>query len=169
MNRLLITALMFLLVAGCGYRLSDETLHLPDDASVLFIEMFENRTLEPYLENILTTHFTRRLLLLPDIHLIEKTADADAIVSGIILGYNVESSAYNEQNIVTQYRATMTVEAEFRRQADGKILWRGNLIRFQTFPADLDLKRQDDLERIAQDILSARLAEELSARLTETF
>ena len=169
MNRLLITALSFILLAGCGYRLSDEALRLPDNISVLAIEMFENRTQEPYLENILTTRFTRRLLLLPDITLIENQEDAEAVVSGRIIRYNVESSAYDGQNLITQYRATMLVEAEFRRQADGKILWRGELIRFQTFPADTDLKRQDDLERIAQDILSTRLAEELSARLTETF
>lgn len=169
MNRLLITAMLLLSIAGCGYRLADEALHLPDNASILSIEMFENLTMEPYLENILTTHFTRRLLLLPDITLIENPVEAEAIVSGRILSYHVESSAFDGQNIVSQYRATMKVEAEFRRQSDGKVLWRGKLIRFQTFAADLDLKRQDDLERIAQDILSIRLAEDLSARLTETF
>ena len=132
MNRLLITALSFILLAGCGYRLSDEALRLPDNISVLAIEMFENRTQEPYLENILTTRFTRRLLLLPDITLIENQEDAEAVVSGRIIRYNVESSAYDGQNLITQYRATMLVEAEFRRQADGKILWRGELIRFQT-------------------------------------
>ena len=169
MKRLLLTLLSFLLISGCGYRLSNEALQLPDDTSILALEMFENRTLEPYLENILTTFVTRRLLLLPDITLIENPEDAEAVVSGRIIMYHVESSAYDGQNIVTQYRATMVVEAEFRRQEDGKIFWRGELIRFQTFPADTDLKRQDDLERIAQDILSTRLAEELSARLTETF
>ena len=169
MIRLVITTMLLLLITGCGYRLSDEALHLPDDVSILSIEMFENRTLEPYLDNILTTHFTRRLLLLPDITLLENPEEAEAIVSGRIISYFVASSAYDGQNIVSQYRATMQVEAEFIRQSDGKVLWRGKLIRFQTFSADQDLKRQDDLERIAQDILSSRLAEELPARLTETF
>lgn len=169
MNRLIITAMLLLLISGCGYRLSDETLHLPDNASTLTIEMFENLTMEPYLENILTTHFTRRLLLLPDITLVENPAEAEAIVRGKVIAYTVESSAYDSQNIVAQYRAIMQVEAEFIRQGDGKVLWRGKLVRFQTFSADLDLKRQDDLERITQDTLAVRLAEDLSARLTETF
>lgn len=169
MSRLLISAFLILIVAGCGYRLSGEALHLPGDAKVLTVEMFENRTMEPYLENILTANFTRRLLLFPEVTLIESSESADAVVSGRILEYSVESSAYDSQNIVVQYRAVMKVEAEFRRQSDGKVLWRGDLIRYQTFPADLDLKRQDDLERIAQDFLSIRLAEDLSARLTDTF
>ncbi len=169
MNRLLISTMLLFLIAGCGYRLSDSTLHLPDDVSTVAIEMFENRTMEPYLENVLTTHFTRRLLLLPNLTLVENPDEAEAIVRGKILTYNVESSAYDSQNIVAQYRVKMQVEAEFIRNGDGRVLWRGKIIRFQTFSADLDLKRQDDLERIAQDTLSIRLAEDLSARLTETF
>ena len=161
--------LILLLLTGCGYRLAGESLRLPDNASTLLIEMFENRTMEPYLENILTTHVTRRLLLFPELTLVENLDEAEAVISGKILSYNVEASAYDDQNVVTQYRATMKVEAEFRRKSDGRILWRANLIRFQHFSADPDLKRQDDLERIAQTQLSIRLSENLSSRLTDTF
>ena len=165
----LLLGLMLLLLTGCGYRLAGESLALPADVSNLRIEMFVNRTMEPYLENIVTTQVTRRLLLLPELTLVEKPENAEAIVSGKILLYSVEASAYDGQNIVTQYRATMTIETELRRRLDGKILWRGKLVRFQPFSADPDLKRQDDLERIAQNLLANRLAEDLSSRLTETF
>jgi outer membrane lipopolysaccharide assembly protein LptE/RlpB len=168
MKRFLLV-LILLLLTGCGYRLAGESLRLPDNASTLIIEMFENRTMEPYLENILTTHVTRRLLLFPELSLVENLDEAEAVVSGKILSYNVESSAYDDQNVVTQYRATMKIEAEFRRKSDGRILWRGTMIRFQHFFADPDLMRQDDLERIAQAQLSTRLAEDLSSRLTDTF
>ena len=169
MIRLFCSLLLVLLLFGCGYQLADQALKLPDNASILMIEMFENRTMQPYLENSITTQVTRRFLLLPDIDLVEDPLAAEAIVAGRVVGYNVESSAYDSLNQVTQYRATMRVEAEFRRSEDGRILWRGELIRYQTFSADPDLKRQDDLERAAQELLSIRLAEELSIKLTETF
>lgn len=168
MSRLL-SILVFLLVSGCGYHLGEESSKLPGDVSTLKIEMFENLTMQPYLENIMTTSVTRRLLLFPELNLVENLAQAEAVLSGKVLFYQVESSAYNENNIVTEYRATMKIEAELRRKSDGRILWRGDIIRFYPFSADLDLKRQDDLERIAQTLLATRLAEDLSSQLTETF
>jgi outer membrane lipopolysaccharide assembly protein LptE/RlpB len=161
--------LILILLTGCGYRLAGESLTLPADVSILNVEMFENRTMEPYLENIMTKQVTRRLLLIPELKLIENQEKADAVISGKIVSYSVASSAYDRQNQVTQYRVTMSVEANLRRLSDGKILWRGNVVRFQYFSADPDLKRQDDLERIAQSLLSGRLAEDISSRLTDTF
>jgi outer membrane lipopolysaccharide assembly protein LptE/RlpB len=168
MRRLLLV-LIVLFLTGCGYHLAGETQHLPGGLSVLQIVMFNNQTMEPYLENIVTTQVTRRLMLLPEIRLVENPQEADGVVSGKILSYHVEASAYDAENLMTQYRATMKLEVELRRNADGRILWRGILTRFQSFSADPDLKRQDDLERMAQDLLSIRLAEDLSSRLTETF
>jgi outer membrane lipopolysaccharide assembly protein LptE/RlpB len=165
----LLFVLILLLLSGCGYRLATESLRLPDNASTLSVEMFVNLTMEPYLENILTTQVIRRFLLFPEITLVEDQEKAEAIIHGTILSYDVEASAYDGLNVVTQYRATMKVEAEFRRRSNGRILWRGTLIRFQPFAANPDLKRQDDLERIAQNMLSTRIAEDLSSRLTETF
>ena len=169
MTRLICSLLLSLLVAGCGYALSDDTLKLPDGVARIYIKMFENRTLEPYLENVLTTHVTRRLQLLPDIELVEDAATADAVLSGRVIGYTVDSLAYDSQNLVVQYRATLRMEADLRRQSDGRILWRGEMIRYQSFSSDPDLQIQYDLERIAQELLAIRLAEELSLKLTQTF
>ncbi len=168
MSRLL-SVLVFLLISGCGYHLGGDSSKLPDDVSMLKIEMFENLTMEPYLENIITTNATRRLLLFPELILVEDPAQAEAVLSGKVLFYQVGPSAYNANNIVTEYRATIKITAELRRTSDGRILWRGDMIRFYPFSADLDLKRQDDLERIAQTLLAIRLAEDLSSQLTETF
>lgn len=169
MSRLLTAVLLLFLLTGCGYQLGGTVLNLPDNVSTVTIEMFDNKTMEPYLENILTTQVTRRLMLLPDIDLVENAVAAEAALSGVITDYRVESFAYDSQNRVALYRATMQVEAVFRRQSDGRILWRGDFIRFQTFSADPDLKRQADLERIAQETLSSRLSEDISFKLTETF
>jgi len=169
MTRLYGACLLLLLLAGCGYTLADDTLKLPDGVSKIYIEMFQNRTLEPYLENALTTHVTRRMQLLPDVELVENRQGADAIITGRIVGYGVDSLAFDSQNQVVQYRATMTVDVELRRQDDGRMLWRDKLIRYQTFSANPDLQLQYDLERIAQDLLAIRLAEDLSIKMTQTF
>jgi outer membrane lipopolysaccharide assembly protein LptE/RlpB len=164
---LLLVAL--LLVAGCGYHLPGRGNSLPSEVQSLYIELFSNRTAEPFLENRITERVIDRFARKRSLHLVEKRDIADAILSGMVSGYITSPISYDRNDVITEYRSTMTIAVTLRQTADDRILWKGSIEWSEEYPANLDKSVQEDNEAAAIAVIADRLAQELYFRIMENF
>jgi outer membrane lipopolysaccharide assembly protein LptE/RlpB len=158
-----------LLVAGCGYHLPGRGSSLPPEVQSLYIELFSNRTAEPFLENRITNNVIDRFARKRQLRLVEKRDIADAVISGVITGYDTSPISYDRNDVITEYRSTMTIAVALRQTADDRILWKGSIDWSEEYPASLDKSVQEDNEAAAIAVIADRLAQELYFRIMENF
>ncbi|PNU20034.1 hypothetical protein C2E25_09615 [Geothermobacter hydrogeniphilus] len=161
--------LLCLLAAGCGYRFRGQGNSLPGGVHSVYIEMFVNRTTEPFLENRLTNAVTRRFARKREVEVAARRTGAEAILSGEITAYETEPISYDRNDKVTEYRSIMTVAVVLSRLDSGKTLWKGTLTWSEEYLADADKSVQDDRELAAEVQISDRLSDEILAHLLENF
>lgn len=159
-----------LLITGCGY-------HVPGQGDDwvgkgerrLYIELFANRTTEPYLENFVTSEVVQKFSGSRLVDLTEERADAQLVLSGTVIDFFSSAEAYNATDSISEYRAGMTIKARLVRQATGEVLWQGDLRRDEDFPGVANKILLIEAQTIALKVASRRLAEDLYARLLADF
>jgi outer membrane lipopolysaccharide assembly protein LptE/RlpB len=167
--RLLLLVLFLSALGGCGYHLPGRGDHLPAGVETLRIELFANRTVEPYLENRLTNAVTDRFIRGRALRLTEDPARADAVLTGSVTAYATRPISYDRNDQITEYRSAVTIAATLRRASDGRVLWKGTLDWTEEYPASLDKGAQEENEAAAIEVIAARLADELFFRIMEGF
>ena len=167
-RRLGILCCVLVLLAGCGYHRLGQGESL-GGVSAVKVDLFANHTYQPFLENILTNAVTQRFLRTASWRLVEDDAKADAVFSGTVDDYHSDPISFDAHDNVLEYRAHMKVSGELRRQADGKVLWKGSLTWSDEYPGSLDKGQQADEESAAINSIAERLAEEFYFHLTDNF
>ncbi len=168
MGRILIVALLALAAGGCGYRLPGESPFGPE-VRTLYVELLENRTLEPFLENGVTDHLVSEIARGGVFTVTDRREEADAVLSGEITGYSSGAIAYDRLDAIVEYRSEMRASAQLRRSRDGKALWKGGASWTEEYLASDDKALQEDNETAAIGVIGERLAEELYRRMLESF
>jgi len=161
--------LICLLVSACGYHFRGEGDSLPGSVHRVYIEMIDNRTTEPFLENRLTNAVSRRFARKREVDVTAQRTTAEAILSGRITGYATSPISYDRNDDVVEYRSTMKTAFTLSRARDGKTLWKGTLSWSEEYFADADKSVQDDRESAAVISISDRLSDELLSHLLENF
>ena len=90
-------------------------------------------------------------------------------MSGVITSYRSSSVTYDEDDDITEYRVTMTVDAKLVRTNGEDVIWQGVVSWHDEFFASDDRAEQDYRESEVQDDVSRRLAQEVYNRLTDNF
>ena len=103
-------ALLALGLAGCGYSFRG---NLPDHIKTVAVPVFTNRTSEPAVESSLTSAVIEAYARNGRLRVV-KTEDADAILDGEVVGYSVQSIAFDNQANVRQYRLLVTMNLKLR-------------------------------------------------------
>ncbi|NJC89206.1 MAG: hypothetical protein FIB02_11860 [Desulfuromonas sp.] len=158
------------ILAGCGY-------HAPgagdkwagEDGKTLYVELFANRTSEPYLDTILTNEITTQMSRSRLVELTEQRGTADLVLEGTITGFSSSAQAYNRNDNISEYVAQVTATARLLRRGDNTVLWQGNLSRSERYSSRDDKGLQRTGESVAARVAARRLAEDLMARLLEDF
>lgn len=158
------------LLSGCGY-------HVPGggdqwvggDAKSLYVELFANRTAEPYLDTILSDEITAQLSRSRLIELSGARGTAELVLSGEVTSFSSAALAYNPGDDISEYRASMTATARLVRRSDASVLWQGSLARSETYSALADKGAQRAGESQAARVAARRLAEDLMSRLLDDF
>ena len=158
-----------LLLTGCGYHLPGRGGNLPSEVQSLYIELFGNRTAEPFLENRITDSVIDRFARKRPLRLVEKRDIADAVLSGVVTGYSTSPISYDRNDVITEFRSTMTIAVALRQTADDRILWKGSIDWSEEYPASLDKSVQEDNEAAAIAVIVDRMAQELYFRIMENF
>lgn len=162
--------LAIFLIGACGY-------HVPgsgdrwagEGGRTLCVELFSNRTTEPYLDSILTDEVSVQLSRLRLVELTERCGTADLRLGGTITSFSSSNLAYSPNDEVSEYSASVAATAQLVRRADGKVLWQGSLSRSETYSAQDNKSQQQAGESLAARTASRRLAEDLVARLLDDF
>jgi hypothetical protein len=164
-------AVVFLLITllGCGYQVPGKDASLPGGVQKLYLPLFVNRTAEPRLENLLGNRVSEVFARNASISQVEKRERAEAVLEGIISSYTNQALAYDKNDDISEYRATMVIDVALRQVADGRLLWQGKLSWSSEYLAEDDKTLQDNLEANATEEIGLRLAEELLSRLQDDF
>ena len=167
--RALLAILILLTLVGCGYHFPGKGGSLPGDVQTLHIPLFANRTAKPQLENELSSRVSEVFARNGNITLVEQQSLAEAVLEGVISSYSSRAISYDQNDDISEYRATVTVDAKLRQLKDGRLLWSGTVKWDENYIAVDDKGTQSDLEDEAIDEISLRLSEELLYRLLDDF
>jgi outer membrane lipopolysaccharide assembly protein LptE/RlpB len=95
---------------GCGYSLRGT---LPGHINTVAVPVFKNRTSEPGVENFLTGAVVEAFSTNGRLKVVGP-AQADSILEGEVIGYQVQSIAFDPRANVQQYRLVVTLNLRFR-------------------------------------------------------
>ena len=109
-----------LLLAGCGYSLRGS---LPGHIRTVAVPVFTNKTQQPAVENFLTRAVVDAFVTSGRLKVV-RPDDADSILEGEIVGYQLNSLSYDAGANVREYRLTVTLNLQFRDVGQNVMLWR---------------------------------------------
>ncbi|MBU2054737.1 MAG: hypothetical protein KKC25_07135 [Proteobacteria bacterium] len=117
------TAVLVLLLAGCGYRLAGGGEAIDPGLRTVFVETFANRTGEAHAEEIFRTAFIDRFVREGRFKLAGNRGEADTLCRGTILSLQTSSLAYKASNLAAEERITATLEIYFEQRESGRVIW----------------------------------------------
>ncbi len=166
-----VIAILFIsLLAGCGYHTPGSSdSWVGGDARILYLQLFENQTTEPYLENYITDALVAELARTRLVELTENQALAEVMLVGEVKDFSSSARAYGTSDQITDYLATMTVSVRLLDKESNEILWQGNLKRSEDYLATVNKNLQLEGERQAARQVSKRLAEDIYSNLLNSF
>ena len=158
-------ALLALLVSGCGYTAGTllpphlKTVHIP-----LFKENFavpgesgDIRRFEPILPGVgsdVTQEVVARFFLEGSLQIVDRE-DADAILSGEVIGFRRTPLSYTSDDEVREYRVTILVNVTFRDLKKDEIVW--EVKNFAGEATYLATESEDEAVKEAVEDLARRL------------
>lgn len=108
-----------LALGGCGYALRG---NLPEDIKTVAVPVFRNRTGEPAVENLLTRAVIEAFSTNGRLRVVAAAA-ADSILEADVVGYQLESIAFDPRANIRQYRLLVTLNVRFRDVRRNTILF----------------------------------------------
>ena len=109
---------VFLLLGGCGYSFRG---NLPNHIQTVGVPIFANKTSEPGVENFLTSAVVEAFSTNGRLRVV-RPERADAILDGEVVGYEVQSIAFDPNANVRQYRLLVTLNLKMRDVRQDKVL-----------------------------------------------
>ena len=169
-TRFLMVVLALCLSAGCGYRVpGGGDAWVGQQGRTLCVELFANRTIEPYLDSVMTEEMAIQLSRSRLVELVENRKGADLLLGGEVTAFESRVAAYGAKDQISEYRASMTVKARLIRRESGAVLWQDEITRSETYPALDDKSLQQEGESLAGRVVARRIAEDLHAHLLSAF
>jgi len=162
--------------SACGYSLAGRGSFLPDYIRKVAIPVFTNRT--PYLTaELMFTEKVRVEFQSRGRYAIQPTEPgADAIVRGEIVGISAAPVGFNDGQLASRYRFTVTVSVKFDDVKQQKTLWENPALSFSD---EYELSSRTSLgldgaafleqERVAIDRLSTDFARSVVSAILEAF
>ena len=112
-------------LGGCGYSLRG---NLPSHLRTVAVPTFANRTQEPGIENFLTNAVLEAFATNGRLRVV-KPGEADAIMEGAVVGYALQSIAFDPRANVRQYRLLVTMNLTFRDVRRNEVLFSQNNVQ----------------------------------------
>jgi outer membrane lipopolysaccharide assembly protein LptE/RlpB len=166
------SAFVFLAISlctGCGYHFSGSGAKLPEGVRSVSIPIFGNQTIQTGIESEVTRALVEKFTSAKQL-LVTGQSEADALLSGTVKSFITSPSAVTlGTQTATEYRATLTIEATFKRQRDGKVFWKGAMSEWRNYPVVTDLAVTEANKQEAIRQASVLLAERLYVMLLEDF
>jgi outer membrane lipopolysaccharide assembly protein LptE/RlpB len=124
-GRALALGLLVAAGAGCGYSFRGT---LPEHIQTVAVPVFGNKTGEPRIESLLTNAVVEAFSTNGRLRVVRRE-DADAVLEGEVIGYNVQSIAYDSQANVRQYRLIVTMNLKLLDMKKSGVLFEEHNLR----------------------------------------
>ncbi len=111
--------LSLVVVSGCGYTTRSS---LDEKYQTIFVSAFQNMSREYDLQAPLTNALTRKFLNDGRLQVVDRD-DADLVLEGVILDYQLKGITYDENDEVTQFLCVVLAGARLTDSHTGTVLW----------------------------------------------
>ena len=162
-----IIILVVVLCGACGYRFSEQE-GLPGGTHRLFVKVFQNRTQETGVENVVTGALLSELTLRKTDELVGSMDNADVVLSGVVEEVTIGTIA-KKKDTASERRVTVTVSAKLMKQEGGVVWAAKGFSDNEAYLIDDNPERTDQNRRDAIRLLSRRIAEKVVNRLSDNF
>jgi hypothetical protein len=153
--------------SGCGYALAGRSSFLPDDIASVGVPVLVNSTTFFDVELVLSEQIRAEFIGRGRYRVLTDAANADAVLTGQILGIAVQPAGFTDQQLASRYLFTLTMRVAFTDARSGEVLWSNDSMTFREEyelatrsnvaiegAAFLDQER-NAFERIASDVARA--------------
>ena len=166
----IISVLLLLLLSGCGYHTPGASdTWVGGEARTLYVQLFDNQTIEPYLENYITDALIAELAVSRLFELTENPDKADVRLAGNVKTFTDSAVSYGNSDQITEYSATMAVAVRLLDKNNSDIIWQRSLTRSEDYLATINKNLQLEGQRRAAIRVSQRLAEDIYASMLNSF
>lgn len=166
--RLLAFVLLLVLVAGCGYQLTNTRIEPSGDTRKIWIPFFTNESISPSAQTVLRRSFYDEFHALRGLHPADSEDRADLVVKARIISYSSRAASYNALDQAREFSLNLNVELEITQRGHEAPLWKGQLQAAKQYPANSDLALQHNAEEQALDAAARIIAHKFISAL-ETF
>lgn len=115
-------------LAGCGYT---TRTGLDSQYRSVYVAPFENRSRAYGVQAPLTNAVRRKFVADGRLRVVDRH-QADLVLEGIILSYNLRGLTFDQDDEVTQFLTIITAGARLSDAATGEILWQDELVSGET-------------------------------------
>jgi outer membrane lipopolysaccharide assembly protein LptE/RlpB len=166
----IISVLLLLLLSGCGYHTPGASdTWVGGEARTLYVQLFDNQTIEPYLENYITDALIAELAVSRLFELTENPDKADVRLVGNVKDFTESATSYGKTDQITEYSATMAIAVRLLDKNSSDIIWQKSLTRSEDYLATINKNLQLEGQRLAAIRVSQRLAEDIYASMLNSF
>jgi hypothetical protein len=153
------------MIWGCGYRFTGGG-DFPFRIKSIFVPVFENRTAETGIENVVTNDFIYEMTRSSKISVVEREV-ADAVLLGVITSLSTQTMSRSGTQMPLERRVRMFLDLKLTDR-EGKVLWatRG-FSDDESYQVSPDKFSTEQRKRVAINILSKRMAEMIYYQLTD--
>lgn len=162
MNRkttLTLILLMFLGLQYCGYRLAGTGQYIPDHIKSIVIRNFDNKTSRYQAEQFVTFAVREEFLRRSKLLLKENLGDADSVLEGQIVGFEVIPMNYGSDISANTFRVIITINVKFLDLKTNQTIYESQRMSFSdTYEIDSGeffSQETETLEKISRDFASS--------------
>jgi hypothetical protein len=153
------------MIWGCGYRFTGGG-DFPFQVKSIFVPVFENRTAETGIENVVTNDFIYEMTRSSKVNVVEREV-ADAILWGVITSLSTETMSRSGTQMPLERRVRMFLDLKLADR-QGKVLWASRgFSDDESYQVSPDKFSTEQRKRVAINTLSKRMAEMVYYQLTD--
>jgi len=127
------------------------------DIENLAIPLFEDQTLEGGLGSAVTDRLADAFVKDNNLKVVTEQK-ADGIIRGTIVSYKREGYTYNQQEVVSEYKCTISSNVQFISRKYGKIIWEETGMQsWGTYKSDTEIENNGKdraIDKLVEDIFN---------------
>ncbi len=165
-----------LFAAACGYHLVGTGGEIPGGVKSIGVPMFENRTRRAEVEQRFTEQVVEELSTRSDVLILSGPDGADALLKGVITGYETVPVVVTAEGRASRYEVTVTASVRLEDLRENRTLWANDQFVFRRqYEVEVDVEVIDtseiffDREIVAIDVVAREFAASVVAAIMEGF
>ncbi|MCC7202234.1 MAG: LptE family protein [Nitrospirae bacterium] len=150
-----------LLLSSCGYHMAGTGSHLQGGVRSVFIPVFENKTMEPIVEEEFTPAVIREFMQDARIEVADSSG-ADMVLKGEVLSYNETPVSFDASQNVLEYRIAVRTHLILLRDNP---IWERDIVSTAEYTVSSDVMKTRIAKLSALREAAGNLAEEVVDRV----